>query len=286
MRQPEHGVVLVTILSVMALCATVIVAMTTRSEQATVSTAQGLDQTQAQMLAASAESLVLAALQQDLLTAPQADGPGEAWAQIGRSEVVRTLGTVEISVWDESARFNLNTLLNGSPSARHYLKAIVSAAGLPPEVAVRISAALRGGRPLQQMSDLVTRSGLSEAEVVALGPLATCTPVLSATVNLNTAPEVLVQVLLQNPGRAAQILARRQTELITPAVLAEMGVILPAGLSLRTDIFGLQIVAAVGNAKVQTYTRIQRWIGPDRAAHTTISARKWIATSFAPDPSG
>lgn len=286
MRQPERGVVLVTILSVMALCVTVIVAMTTRSEQAIRTTAQAMDQTQAEMLAISAETMAMAALQHDLLVAGKADGPGEPWAQLGQSAAARSLGPVEISVWDDSARFNLNTLLNGNPTARHYLNAIVTIAGQPPEVSVRIAAALRGDRPLQQISDLVALAGLSDAEIAALSPLVTCAPILSGTININTASGTLLQAMLQNPERTAQILARRQAGLITPDVLSEMGVILPAGLSLRTDIFGLQIIAASGSATVQSYARVQRWIGMDGATHTVISARKWISASFVPDQPG
>ena len=278
-RHPERGVVLVTILSVMALCVTVIVAMTTRSEQATLSTLRDLDQAQAQNLATSAEVLVMTVLKTDLSTAPVADGPTEPWAQI--VPINAGMGTVQLSVWDESARFNLNTLLEGSPTGRNYLRLIVAAAGLPPEIGVRISAALRGGRPLQQISDLVSRAGLSEAEVATLAPLVTCAPLSSSTVNINTASDLLVRAMLQNPEQAANLQQRRRIGMITPDVLSEMGLILPAGLSLRSSVFGLQITAAIGGARVQTYARVQRWINPDGTTHAVISARKWIASSFA-----
>ncbi len=280
-RHPEKGVVLVTILSVMALCVTVIVAMTTRSEQATLSTARDLDQVQAQSLATSAELLVLSALKSDLSTAPDADGPAEPWLQIAPSGP--NPGAVHISVWDESARFNLNTLLEGSPTGRNYLRLIVAAAGLPPEAGIRISAALRGGHPLQQISDLLSRAGLSEAEVATLAPLVTCAPPVSRTVNLNTASDTLVRAMLKNPEQAADLLTRRKIGMITPDVLSEMGLILPAGLSLRSTVFGLQITAAFGGAKVQTYARIQRWVAPDGTPHAVISARKWISSSFTAD---
>jgi general secretion pathway protein K len=284
-RHPEKGVVLVTILSVMALCVTVIVAMTTRSEQATLLASRDLDQTQAQALATSAEAVAIAALRQDLLSASKADGPDEPWARIDRSEAALALGSVRMALQDESARFNLNTLQGGSPTARHYLRAIVAAAGLPPEASVRIAAALRGGRPLLQTSDLVARAGLSEDEVAALSALVTCTPDLSSTVNINTASGPLLQAMLQNPERTAHILLRRETGLITPSVLSEMGVILPAGLSLRSDVFGLRIVAVYGHAQVQTYSLIQRWTRDDRTVHATVSARKRLSSGVAPDQS-
>ena len=280
-RNPEQGVVLVTILSVMALCVTMIVAMTIRSEQATIATSLDLDQIRAQNLVTSAETVALVALQQDLLSAPQADGPSEPWARIDQSQAALSLGFVDILLQDESARFNLNTLLNGSPTARHYLKAIVAAAGLPPEVSVRVSAALRGDRPLQQTSDLIARAGLSEAEIAALSPLVTCTPDRFSTVNINSASGPLLLAMFQNPDRAAHILFRRQTDLITPAVLREMGVILSAGLSLRSDTFGLTVVAASGRTRVQTYSLIQRWIGNDRTIHATVSGRKRSSVSVA-----
>jgi general secretion pathway protein K len=284
-RQPEKGVVLVTILSVMALCVTVIVAMTTRSEQATLSALRDLDQTHAQALATSAEAVAVAAVRQDLRSAPQADGPDEPWARIDRSDAAFALGSVQIALQDESARFNLNTLQGGSPTARHYLKAIVAAAGLPPEVTVRIAAALRGGRPLLQTRDLVARAGLSQAEVAALSALVTCTPDLSSTVNINTASGPLLQAMLQNPERTEHILRRRETGLITPSVLSEMGVILPAGLSLRSDVFGLRILAVSGAAQVQSYSLIQRWVGADGAVHATVTARKRLSSGVAPDQS-
>ena len=282
-RREDHGVVLVTILAVMALCVTVIVAMTNRSEEAVRSTSRELDQQRVQMLATSAEALVLAALQHDLETAPQADGPPEPWVQIGQSDTLLALGPVQVRVWDESSRFNLNTVLDGSPTSRHYLKAIVAEAGLPPEVAVRIAAALRGGRPLLGTAELAARAGLSIAEVEALAPLVTSTPEASTTVNINSASPLLLQAMLQNPDRAAHIVARRATELITPKVLDSMGVILPVGLSLRSDVFGLEISAASGSAILHTRALVQRWIGADGLAHATVSARKWMSARVVPD---
>lgn len=273
-RRRDRGVVLVTILVVMALCVTVIVAMTTRSELATKVTSLNLDAGQVHALLLAGEASALSALIRDLQTAPEADGPSEPWARIAQSDTAVTNGRFQLTIWDEAARFNLNSLTEGSPGARQNLLAIVAAAGLPKEVAARIAATLQGGRPLLQNLDLVARAGLTAAEIAALDPFVTCTSDTTSAVNINTAPEGLLLALLRNPDMTARIATQRDEELITPAVLTRMGMILPAGLTLRSAYFGVRIVTTSGDAGITSYAQIHRWLDLDGQAHAVVIARK------------
>lgn len=273
-RGNDAGVVLVTILVVMALCVTVIVAMTVRSEQAIRVTARDRDAAQARALMSAGEASALSALIHDLQTAPEADGPTEPWANIGQTNVALRNGTFQVTIRDEAAWFNLNTLIEGSPASRQALITIVAAAGLPPEVAVRIAAALKGGRPLLEPQDLAARAGLTDAELAALRGFVTCTPETTGGVNINSAPEPLLAVLLRNPDTTAKIMAERKQGLITTEVLRRMGVILPAGLSLTSEVFGLAILTSSGAATVRADVLIHRWRTTDGVAHAAVTSRK------------
>ena len=276
-RQPDQGVVLVTILIIMALCVTVIVAMTTRSEQATRATARDRDAAQAQALLAAGEASALSALIRDLQNPPEADGPSEPWAQVAQTDTAIGGGRFRLVIRDEAGRFNLNTLAEGSPWARAALRSIAAAAGLPPEVAVRIAAALNGGAPLLQNQDLVSRAGLSQSEISALEPFVTCTPDLNGGVNVNTAPEALLLALLQNADVTARLIERRKTDLITSVVLTDLGIILPAGLTLKSAVFGIRITISSGDAQITADSLIHRWRNPDGSAHAVVAARRLIA---------
>ena len=273
-RSKDAGVVLVTILVVMALCVTVIVAMTLRSEQAIRVTGRDRDATQARALLSAGEASAVSALILDLQTAPEADGPGEAWATIGQTDLTLRNGTFHLSIRDEAAWFNLNTLIEGSPTSRQALVLIVAAAGLPPEVAVRIAAAMKGGKPLLQNQDLAPRAVLTPAEIAALSAFVTCTSETTGSININSAPDSLLTALLRNSDTTSKIIAERKLGLITPDVLRQMGVILPAGLALTSDIFGLTIVTSSGDATVRAGLLIHRWRSKDGMAHAVVTARK------------
>ena len=272
-RRADSGVVLVTILIVMALCVTVIVAMTLQSEATIRLTARQMDAAQARALEAAGEASALSALTLDLQTAPEADAATEAWARAGQSDVATSLGHFQMAIFDQAAWFNLNTLIAGSPAARAALGSIVAAAGLPPEVGVRIAAALQGGRPLLRLGDLAARAGLTGAELAALAGFVTCTPELTAAVNINAAPEALLGALLRNADTTARIVAARKTGMITPDGLRQLGIILPAGLSVRSDVFGLRIVTTSGEASAHATVLIHRWRDPDGTAHAVVAGR-------------
>lgn len=273
-RRRDSGVVLVTILVVMALCVTVIVAMTMRSEQAIRATGRNLAASQAQALMTAGEESALSALAQDLLTAPDADGAGEPWTRVAQEETTVSLGQFTLEIWDEAARFNLNALTESTPAARQVLGDIVAAASLPPEVAARIAAALAGGRMLLQVDDLGPRAGLSAAEIAALHPFVTADPVAERPINVNTASEVVLQAVLRNRVLTKRLLDQRAEGLITPAVLKDMAVILPSGLTLRSDFYGMHLVATVGEARVEAVSLIHRWIDTYGKPHAVIAGRK------------
>jgi type II secretory pathway component PulK len=273
-RSPDRGVVLITILVVIALCVTVIVVMTATSEQATRATRGDLDAGQARALLSAGEASALSALLRDLDNPPEADGPSEAWANLAQSGIAIPNGRFALEIWDEAARFNLNTLTTGSSWSRQTLDLVTAAAGLKPEVATRISAALKGGKPLLQTADLAPRAGLSAAEIAALDGLVTCTPDLNGGVNINTAPKPLLAALLPNPETLDLILTARDQNLITATTLEAMAVVLPEGLTLRSDVFGIKIAVSSGESHLSASSTVHRWRDATGQAHAIIAARK------------
>lgn len=277
MKRPaaEKGVVLVTILVVMALCVTVIVAMTTASERSTRATLGDLEAGQARALLTAGEAGALSALLLDLANPPEADGLSEAWARLAQSDVSISGGSFSLEIWDEAARFNLNTLTADTAWSRQMIGNIVAVTGLNPEVATRIAAALKGGKPLLQIEDLASRAGLAAGEIAALAPFATATPDLSGGVNINTASLALLSALLPDPGSVDIIVTERKTRLITPDTLQRLGLVLPEGLTLRSDVFGLKIGVSSGASQLTAFSTIHRWRDPKGRAHAVVSARKF-----------
>lgn len=275
-RPPDRGVVLITILVIMALCVTVIVAMTLASERAIRTTAANLDAVQARALLTAGEASALSALLRDLQNPPEADGPSEAWATLTQSDTAISGGRFELTIRDEAARFNLNTLTETSLWARQAMATIVQTAGLQPEASTRIAAALKGGKLLLQTQDLAARAGLSQPEIDALDPFVTCTPDLNGGVNVNTAPAALLQALLFNSETVARLTAARSEHLITPSVLQQLGIILPAGLTVKSNVFGLRISVTSGTAQLTALSTIHRWRDAAGQSHAVVSARRLI----------
>jgi len=275
-RAPQRGVVLITILVIMALCVTVVVAMTLASERATRTSSADQDAAQARALLTAGEASALSALLRDLQNPPEADGPSEAWATLAQSDIAITGGRFALEITDQAARFNLNTLTEASLWARQALAAITTAADLPPEVATRIAAALGGGAPLLQLADLTPRAGLSQAEIAALDPFVTLTPDLNGGVNVNSAPAALLQAMLPNPDTVDTLLQARSKGLITPATLQQLAIILPAGLTLKSNVFGLRTSVTSGSASLIALSTIHRWRDTAGASHAVISGRKLL----------
>lgn len=273
-RAEQSGVVLVTILVVVALCVTVIVAMTAFSMQSTEATFDDLQAEQARALVTAGEASAVSALLRDLENPPEADGPSEAWARLAQDDIAIAHGRFSMQIRDEAALFNLNTLTLTSPWSRRVLDAIVATAGLKPEVAARVAAALAGGKPLLRVDDLVTRAGLSKTEVTALEPFVTCTPDLNGGVNVNTAPEALLGVFLKDPDIVANLVKERTQRLISTAVLEQLGIALPEGLTVGSNVFGLTIAASSGPATVMSVSTIHRWRDLAGTAHAVISQRQ------------
>ncbi len=273
-RAPDSGVVLITILIVIALCASVVVAKTAASERTAGATFRDLEFNQARGLVTAGRASAVSALLRDLENPPQADGMTEDWARLAQYAMAIADGRFQFEMHDEAGRFNLNTLTAVSAWSSHVLDALITAAGPKPEVAVRVSAALIGGTPLLQTPDLIARAGLSAAEVAALVPFATRTPNLGAGVNVNTAPEALLSAFKQEDAVIGRILHERKARRITTETLEEMDIQLPEGLTLRSDVFGLTTAVSYSGADVVATSMIHRWRDLRGQAHAVIFARK------------
>lgn len=274
LRTQDRGVVLITILVVVALCVAVIVMMTGLSERATRATIGEVEAGQARALLFAGEASALSALLRDLENPPEADGPTEAWANLAQSDIGITDGRFALEIWDQAARFNLNTVTTGSRWSLRTLDIVIAAAGLKPEVATRIAAALKGGKLLLQTSDLALRAGLSAAEISALDAFVTCTPDLNAGVNINTAPKALLTALLPDKDALGLILTEREQRLISTTTLEHMAIALPEGLTQRSDVFGIKIDVVSGGAELTATSTVHRWRDSQGHALAVIVARK------------
>lgn len=215
----DAGMILVGVLAMVALAASVVTLMLA-SETAALDRARRFGEAaRAAAIARGGEASVVAAWTRDPVPG------GEGWRRAVQPRTPIAGGSFTLAVDDAQQRINVNA------AGEATLVAVAAAQGLPVDTAARITGFIRRNGPLRDLSDL-DRAGLTPATIDRLRPLLTALPGI-APVNLNTAPEAVLGVMLHDPVQARGLVARRSTAgRLTIDELALAGVSLPdAGLS-------------------------------------------------------
>lgn len=278
---PESGVILVNVLSIVALASAVMVAILTLQDLSIERSTRFMDAASASAIASGGEASALIALRRDSVESPEADHYREAWAQIQDEAAGIAGGQFRLAIQDEQSRFNLNNLVTGGLGAEEVLRALlqqVGSPGLASRIAVFVTE--RGG--VRSVNDL-SGAGIDPAVVAALAKFVCALPE-PTDVNFNTADEELLAALLGNRPAARSLVSRRERQgYLAPEDLALANVLLPARSGFRSDYYKVAIEVTYGTVTLSTDSRIHRIRsgGPPR---TVVWERKRNAAAQFPDP--
>lgn len=256
-RQDDTGVALINVLLVMAVAATLVQAMLSAEETAISETRTASDRTQAFALAKGGVASLRAALRRDLVSGPESDHLGEPWAQVAQEEVMFDFGSYAVELQDTQGRFDLNSLGPAAIAQQRIFAGLLSALQLPAELSAQIADLVYDKQPLTSPNDL-RALGIDELVLEKLAPFVTTLPA-PATINLNTAPEPVLQAVFGNPVVARSLAKRRRAMgFLTSEDLADLGLLQPVLTGWRSDIFDVIVTARVGDMTVRYSRRVLR----------------------------
>ncbi|MEQ5826266.1 general secretion pathway protein GspK [Sulfitobacter sp. NFXS29] len=273
MRAREAGVILINVLVALALGAAIVVLMFTSQENLMDRTRRAAAATQAEALALGAEASLVAALRRDMEVAPETDHMAEPWALAAQEEVELETGSFSITVNDAQARFDLNALAAGRLAQQQTLARLITALELPDQVALDINGHLIRRGPVRDLAEIQALDAQTRA---ALAPHVSLLP-QSGNVNLNTANETVMAVMLGSPSAARQLVKRRAaTGFLTKGDLTDAGIVTLNGIGFTSAVFDVESRAEVDGLTVTLSSRLLR--------RTVLGQKevRVIARSFSP----
>ena len=269
-RDRERGVALITVLAAIGLATTVVFAMLSLQETAVRRSQRFADASQAMAAALGGEASAIAALRRD---DPAVDHRREAWSAIEEAEAPIENGTFSLRIADAQARFNVNTLARGRAVSRTILRKILAAIEAPDLVADVIAARIAREGPVARVADL-EGVGVDAGTLAQLAPFVTALPG-QTQVNLNTADEALIAILLGDPFAARSLVALRERRgFVTREDLAPLRIIAPSGAGFASDHFEVAVDVEVGGAR-QRLTSLLRREGSGDDVEVTAILRAW-----------
>lgn len=247
---------------VIVMLATAILVMMIASDDTDIELSLRLrNATQASAVARGAELSAVAALRRDLARGADSDSRKDEWAAIADDDAAIDGGRFSFDVSDAQAMFNINNLVRGDAVTKDYFAALVAAVDLSPEKAGQIADLVQTNRGIAGLGDLQA-AGLTLAEIRRLAMFATVLPE-PTDVNLNTAPETLAAILLNNPGQARKLMAARTAGGgkgggLTREDLALTGIFPPPGSGVTSSYYWARSTVDIGGTSQQLTSLLYR----------------------------
>lgn len=255
MRAREAGVILINVLVALALGAAIVVLMFTSQENLMDRTRRAAAATQAEALALGAEASLVAALRRDMEVAPETDHMKEAWALAAQEEVQLATGSFSVTVSDAQARFDLNALAAGRLLQQQTLARLITVLELPDRVALDINDHLIRRGPVRDLAEIEALDAPTRA---ALAPYVSLLP-QTGDVNVNTASEVVIAVMLGSPSAARQLVKRREVAgFLTKGDLTDAGIVALNGIGFTSAVYDVESRAEVDGLAVSLASRLLR----------------------------
>ena len=256
-RRGESGVILLNVLAVLAIASSVVVLMATLQGSAIGRSERLSDAIAADAIIRGGEAAAQAALRRDATETPDSVDYAQSWARLNENAAPIFGGSFSMRIVDAQARYNVNNLIRPNLAALDELRRMVQVAGLPPEAADALALRLSQGGEIERFEDL----GGTESEkaiVSALGPLLVALP-LPTKVNVNTADETLLALLLRNGGAARQLTARRQRNgRLTPQDFSDVKAFLPPDAGFTSDYFEVRLEVTYGDVTEAVTSLLRR----------------------------
>lgn len=269
--------ILFNILSLVALASTLVLLMITGQDAGLGRSLRFREASQASAIARAGELSVIVALQRDAVEAPQRDHLREPWAAVIERDASIAGGRFSLSVTDAQARFNLNGL--ASANASPALASLLSGLRLDPALVGRIAVLARqqGRAPsVQQLLQL----GVDPAILARLAPMVTVLPG-TTPVNLNTASESLIAMLVGSPEAAKSLVERRtRNGFLTDTDFSELRVFVPQGAGFTSRYFWVRTTVTIGETRQTLVSLLERQAASGRPKVVTLG--RWRGAA-APD---
>ena len=276
----ESGVILPSVLIILALASAIVMMMITLQELAIQRSRRFNEAAQSSAYAQGGVLSVIVALRRDGGTAPETDNLTEPWATIADTKVPIENGTFTLAVRDAQARFNVNDLATADLAGQKNLASIVQSLRMPASTALRLSAFLKANGPVASLAELA-QAGLNRAELATLSQMVVALP-LRSTININTADEALIGAVLGNRPAARQLVARRERQgYLTADDISAARTILPPGVGFTSDFYEVETSVTIGDTVQGAATLLQRRI---KNGVVTVAAIRRANTKAAPLP--
>jgi len=272
MKPNEQGMALVSVLLIVALAAALLAIMLS-GEDASLQRATRLAQAaRARAIARGGEASAVTALRRDMATAPASDDTTEAWAHIGDREAAIQGGRFSLVVADASGKLDLNPLVRGDPLTLQRLSVLAGAIGLPSDSARHIADLMVVTGPIADIRELGP-AGLDTAAVARLAAVATALPAPVA-LNLNSVPEPLLGLLVDNPAAAHGLATRRaRSGKLSAADFAAEHVRIPPGTGFTSHFYWVRARVTIGDTAQQLASLIERRQARDGTPQVLVIGR-------------
>lgn len=271
----QAGIVLVNVLAIIALASSVAYMMITLQGTAIHRSQRFSEAAQAAAYARGGEASAIVALRRDAIEAPKIDHYSEPWAALAETDAPIGNGTFTLTIEDAQSRFNVNSLERGGILALQTLKQIAVALDLPPEVAQLIADQILTTGPVARL-DALRGVNLDAAMLARLSQLVTALPG-KTEVNINSASEALVAIMLGNPVAARVLVSRRERQgFLTKDDVKRAGVLLPPGIGVTSDYFRVTVTVRVGETVQRLSSLLARYQVDDRPEVVAIARQRGI----------
>lgn len=258
---------------VIVMLATAVLALTIAGDDAEVERSVRLrGAAQAQAVAHGAELSAVTALRRDLARGADVDSLKDEWAQIGDRDTAIDGGTFTFAVVDAQARFNLNNLARNDLVSIAIAARIAQAARIDEATLERLRDYIREVDVVENLDDLVAL-GLTPEQLAVLAQYCTILPEYT-DVNLATAPEPLLALVLGNPAAAREIVSRRSAPGgYDPQDLNGLRGLLPPGTGLTSSYFWTRADVTVAGTRQRLTSLLHRRIADGKPEVRVV--RRW-----------
>ncbi|RYE60245.1 MAG: hypothetical protein EOO82_03435 [Oxalobacteraceae bacterium] len=274
---------LINVLSVLALASAVMVTILTLQDVSIERSTRYMDASSAAAYALGGEASAVVALRRDARDASETDHYAEAWTSVADESVQIDGGMFSLSIEDEQSRFNLNNLLTDGLGAEELLRSLLLAMRAQPGLASVISAYVIRQRGIKSLDDLVA-AGIDPSLVASLAEVACALP-STTDVNINTASEGLLSIMLGNRAAAKLLVAKRERQgFLVASDLASARVLLPARSGYRSDYYAMAVKVTFGTVTQSLTSHLHRKRSDDGRIDVKVWRRSKNTAARLPKP--
>ena len=222
------------------------------------------------------ELSAVVALRRDLASGTASDNLTEPWAKLADRAARIEGGTFSLAIADAQAKFNLNALARDDIRARAVMDGIVAQLRLPADTALRIEVLLHALGGISSVGQIAV-AGIDPATIAKLATLTVALPAMTK-VNVNTADERLLAILLGDPAAARQLASLRARQgMLQPTDFIGARASPPGDVGFTSDFFWVRTRVTIGETTREQTALLARRSAAGPSAVAAIS--RWNGLS-------